>query len=353
MANTDDRAIPKVLELAGHIDAHIRKQRLKPGASYLTTAEAARLFRVGTSTANRALQVLVKRGRLVRRQRVGTVVAEASSAGSTGPGLGRIHLIVPLQATREEGALNDGTLVGLQGVFPGSEVLFRFMGAADDGEDIATLIDTALKSPVGEGFILLRSSLTTQRLVAASGLPAVVYGSLYPGIAGLATVERDLTQVAALAVNHLIQRGARHLAVFARQVALPGDHAVADATLQALARHGHGCDRLTLRALPGDREVIQHAARAVLRLHGGEVGFLCRSEAMAEGVALACREARRAARIVVTDTYLRHGERRLAWDHLATDDSPEQIGAVLGACLADAAASRGTHRVLPVHLVEG
>ena len=51
---------PRILELADRLTADIHERLLKPGDAYLTTAEAARLLGISTTTANRAMQLLVK-----------------------------------------------------------------------------------------------------------------------------------------------------------------------------------------------------------------------------------------------------------------------------------------------------
>ncbi|MGI6416131.1 MAG: GntR family transcriptional regulator [Thermoguttaceae bacterium] len=70
----------RVLNLADALEREILQSDLHVGAPHLTTAEAARKFRVNTQTANNALRVLVKRGILVRRRRQGTFILRALPA---------------------------------------------------------------------------------------------------------------------------------------------------------------------------------------------------------------------------------------------------------------------------------
>src|SRR3954466_11480587 len=67
--------VPRILELADKIADDIRKKKLKPGDPYQGTTETAEMLGVSTTAANRAMQVLVKRRLIERRQRKGTFVA--------------------------------------------------------------------------------------------------------------------------------------------------------------------------------------------------------------------------------------------------------------------------------------
>ncbi len=53
--------VAKIVELAKRIEADIRQKDLRPGDHYLSTVDTARMSRVDTTDANRALQFLTKR----------------------------------------------------------------------------------------------------------------------------------------------------------------------------------------------------------------------------------------------------------------------------------------------------
>src|SRR5262245_1982988 len=101
----------KIVDVADQIVADIRRRKLRPGDSYLTTAETAHWLRVSGSTVNRALQLLAQRGVIQRRQRQGTLIADLESDSP----LRRVHLVVREDHLRTEGLWADGVLLGLQG----------------------------------------------------------------------------------------------------------------------------------------------------------------------------------------------------------------------------------------------
>src|SRR5436190_23623234 len=173
---------PSIVQLADRIEHDIRNRGLQPGDSYFNTADTAKMLKVGTASANRALQLLEQRQVLIRSQRRGTFVTAPVGAKQA---TRRINVVIDQASLKTEGVLADGLLVGIQSAMPQAELRFRFTPATDDTEFIEKLIHDSLQSPQREGFVLVRSSLTAQRLVANSGLPAVIHGTAHPSIQGI------------------------------------------------------------------------------------------------------------------------------------------------------------------------
>src|SRR5262245_11829935 len=109
---------PRIVELADRIAADIRHKRLKPGDAYLTTAGASQLLGISTTAANRAMQLLVQRQVLQRRQRKGTTIALAPMERR---GLRRVRILVQQRFLQTEGLLADGMVLGLQSALPDAD----------------------------------------------------------------------------------------------------------------------------------------------------------------------------------------------------------------------------------------
>src|SRR5438045_3666201 len=109
--------VPRIIELADKIAEDIRSKNLKPGDPYQGTTETAEMLGVSTTAANRAMQVLVKRRIIQRRQRKGTFVAIPSESAPLSP-LRRVHLVVQENYLRTEGLLSDGIIVGMHDELP-------------------------------------------------------------------------------------------------------------------------------------------------------------------------------------------------------------------------------------------
>jgi DNA-binding transcriptional regulator YhcF (GntR family) len=181
---TETLESPRVVQLADRIAADIQERRLQPGDVYLTTAEAARFLRISTTSANRAMQLLVQRRVLERRQRKGTVVCTPTAAGTATP-LRRVRLIVHQRYLKAEGLFTDGRIIGIQSALPGADIEFSFMPEGDEVVHVQRLIAQTLAAREPEGFVAARVSLPVQRVLAESGLPVVLAGTAFPSVRGL------------------------------------------------------------------------------------------------------------------------------------------------------------------------
>jgi DNA-binding LacI/PurR family transcriptional regulator len=345
---------PSIVQLADRIEHDIRDRGLQPGDSYFNTAETAKMLKVGTASANRALQLLEQRQMLVRSQRRGTFV---TAPAGVKPATRRINVLVDQASLKMEGVLADGLLVGIQSAMPQAQLRFRFTPATDDTAFMEQLLHAALQSPQREGFVLVRSSLTAQRLVANSGLPAVIHGTAYPSIQGICCVERDTAHAARILVDHLNEAGCRQFLLLLRQHVMPGDHILLDQVQHSLSDLGM-CGKLMVRCLPPDVGVVRHEVAAAIQHSRGKLGVICRSEPLAEGAqaatdAMASRHRNHKPVIVMTD-YYRSGPTPARWAYSQLIQSPEEIGRQIGHLLLDQYAERPLHRsrvILPMKLV--
>lgn len=344
----------RIVEVAELILADIRRRKLRAGDSYLGTAETAQWLHVSGSTVNRALQLLAMRGVVQRRQRQGTIVLEPTAR--RGVGLRRVHLVVREDHLRIEGLWSEGVLLGLQGALPGVELQFNFRPDVDEAEYVEQLIREILAARQPSGLVLIRSTVVTQRLVAGSGLPAVVSGTLQPSIRELPSIDRDQRQIGVLLAEHLLAARSKRYLIVVRDRLTAGDHVMLDGALATLAAAGVSLDAVTIRCLPTDAEAIAAESRAWLEGSSDRAGCLCRTETLARGVAQAAGALKLAGRsrpmIVVADA-----ARQLASDAPFPSIEPviaaEEWGARIGRMLA--ASARGDRpdpyrELIPVRL---
>jgi hypothetical protein len=250
---------PRIIDVAERILADIRQRKLRPGDAYLGTAETAQQLGVSGSTVNRAFQLLAQRGVVERKQRVGTIIADLRPR-RLGANLSRVHIVVRQDHLRAEGLWADGVLWGLQGALPGVSLQFNFRPVTDETEYVEQLIQEVLRTRQPAGLVLIRSTVITQRLVAASGLPAVVSGTLQPSIVDLPSIDRDQRQIGVLMAEYLLRSRCKKFLVFMRERLTAGDHAAIDGALATWAAAGVPLDAVQLRCLPSDEEAIAAAA---------------------------------------------------------------------------------------------
>jgi len=355
MTTTTIPQAPRIVDLADRILDDIRRKKLRPGDPYLGTADIARLLRVSGTAANRAMQLLSQRQVLERRQRRGTFIAALATPGAA-TGLRRVHLVVHQDYLRTEGLLADGVVLGIQGELPHAEIQFNFLPEASEVEYVQRLVEDALRAPRSAGFVLVRSSVFTQRLLAASGLPTVVNGTLQPSIRGLAVVDRDHRQIGQLIVQYMMQRKCRRLALLLRDHVGAGDHILLDALAQELAGRGFAADNLVVRCLPADEEAAQATVTALIAAGPLPLGLVCRSQPLAQGAAAAVAAlpvaAQRRLPIALCDTYRPPGDKAI-FPSIVPLLSPQEFGREIGRLLAQQAGGdldQATQCIVPVKL---
>ncbi len=344
----------RVVQLADLLEQEIRGSKLKPGDPYLSTDDAASKLHVSTQAANNALRILVKRGVIQRRRRIGTFIARLPE--ETPPSaLQRVHLVVHENYLRQEGLLADGLMLGLQGELPGSQLQFNFTPPRDGNEFANRLIAEALRTDGGEGFVLVRAPLAVQRTVAASGLPAVVFGSLQPSVQTIPWIDRDQAQIGGLLGAHLLARGCRRLVALFRAEMAPGDFVALDQLLTVGGAGGLRPADFAVRTLPPDLEAIKHAMLPWLVEGPRPAGVFCRSQRLAEGAMLAAEAAglvpSRHLELVVADVYRKASDPPPTYAYARSTVTSEQIGHHIGRMLAQQARGEPVdpnHETLPV-----
>ena len=357
---TEHEIIPRIIQLAREVELDIRRRKLRAGDPYLTTAETARMLGVSTTIANRALQFLARSGRLVRKQRRGTFVAEPKH-GDGEPALSRVHLVVHQRYMRTEGLLADGVIIGLQSELPGVDVSFNFMPPGDEREYVEELVGGIMQSGQPEGLVLVRASLEVQQMVAECGLPAVVYGTPYRSIGRLPYVDADQHAIGRLLAEYALEQKAGQLFVIMRDRMLPGDTPYLNAILETVGQATMPASCIQVRFLARDRELVAAETRDLLQAGQTRAAILCRDEPLAEWV---LEELSRMGLkpgddvvVAVSTIYRRGQEQPPSIPYTQYTASPVQIGEQLGRLLvactqqSDSAESRAV--VLPVSLQDG
>ena len=275
------REVRRIVDLAEMVEADIRRRSLQPGDRYLSTAETAKMLRVDTAVANRALQLLAKRKVISRRQRAGTFIAQVDGTRKMTV-LHRVHMLMSDRHPQTEGWLNAETVLAIQNELPGVRLQFHIVPTADEEKQIEQVIRESLQAPQPEGFILIRSSLVTQRLIEASGLLAVIWGHPYASIKNLPFVDRDQRQIGRLMAEYLVERGHRRVLMLMRQRLLPGDHELISGAREVLDKAGLSPSAITQLCLPQDPEEIRHGIESELETSEEVPGIMARPPLMAE-----------------------------------------------------------------------
>jgi DNA-binding LacI/PurR family transcriptional regulator len=275
---------PRISQLAERLEAHIKSKGLRPGDRFLTTAEASKLLGVSSSTVNRALQLLERRRVIVRQQRRGAFVAHQVESDAE-PMLHRVHFLVHQKYLRAEGVGQDEVLLGLEHELPGVPVQISFLPVGGEAAFVTELVKESVKAKRTDGFVLVRASYETQRLLSQRQIPTVVYGTVYPAIDRLASLSANMRAVGAELTKYLLDRGHKRLVHFNRQTAYCGDLMTIEGITSTLQAAGFGFDSLHVRFLPHEDEVYAVDTERYFDKPNPPTGFICRTVRMADAVA--------------------------------------------------------------------
>jgi DNA-binding LacI/PurR family transcriptional regulator len=290
---------PSAEEMAEKVVDDIRDRGLVAGDRYLTAEEARCNFQVGKGLINDALKILADRQVLIRKRRAGTFIGPRFAIESDsqvaddqpGPALEVVHVLIPMDYYRSK-VMPSGTFVeALTEAIPGVSVQLHHIADADTDVYARNLL-AQLKAKGGrrEGLVLLRSSRETQVAVQDSGLPAVAFGSTYPDVKRLCSVDPDQEQAGRIAAEVALQRGHERFALIMRNHWRRGDNLLMDGFAKVLGEAGVGIDRLSIVSSPEAFEVIEHDVAALLAQDNHPTALVCRSRFHAEAAIRGIRD---------------------------------------------------------------
>ncbi len=343
------------MELARTLEDDIRERGLKRGDAYLNAADAAKMLRVSTSTANRALQLLSSRKIVSRGQRKGTFVNDLSIETSLTT-IRRVQMIWYEYAPLTGGFTADPLMLGLQRELPHAMVQFNFIPVADGRHHLETVLREALETTDPVGIVLTRAPFHAQKAVQQSGVPAVIHGNLWPSIE-IPWVNSDYEMIGQLAGGFAIEQGAERVVCgYNDRLLLPGDVLMTEALKDVLTQSGLPLSHFQFMTVPDDADAAAEWARGIVGSCSDCVVFVVYGESTARAIrdAVADRAGwKRRVRICVIER-TEEDDQSPEFAHFVCRAGVEEIGQQIARLLAAQAEGTnvgGTSVVLPVDLV--
>lgn len=336
-------ALSQTVQLADRLDTHIRSMNLSPGDSFLSTVEASKFLGVAGGTANRALQLLEKRGRIARRQRRGSTVL----ATKTKSHFATIQFLFQKFYLRVEGFDFEEVLLGLQEEHPNTTIEQLFLDEGLEEQQTVEMIERNLKSDLPVGIVCVRAPFDILRLIEKSGLPAVMLGTRPVGIQTLPNLDRDHTEAIRLIHQFLRARNHRHAALLMRNHVLGGDVK----TLDYFHRITDMQSSFTF--VPSHDEAVGATVRQLLHSEQPPDAFICHTQRFAKKTLEALRGEKQDATVVLLGGHNRKGVADLVgldavvWDDLEQRQIGHRIGRTLNSQLGD---KKYGDDIFPVHL---
>jgi LacI family transcriptional regulator len=119
--------------------------------------------------------------------------------------------------------------------------------------------------------------------VLESGVPAVVFGGVYPRTSALLSVDSDQAQIGYQLARYLLGRGRRRLALITRETWLPGDSLQHDGICRALGEEKAGCGSVMIRGIPPvGLDLAAETIAQLLRQPDRPTGLICHGPVFAK-----------------------------------------------------------------------
>jgi DNA-binding LacI/PurR family transcriptional regulator len=270
----------RLSELATMIVNDIRKRGLRPGDRYFNGQELADLCGTSLMTANRAMQLLAKRNVLERRQRAGTFIGAAADTIKGLEQIKCVHLLMPDSYFRVYRAQLELSVTGLHGELPESAIQYTFLPADGALPFVRRLVEQAAATQSIEGVVLYISPPEVQSFFDQAGIPAVVFGSVYPDVSSLPWVDRDQHQIGRLLAEHLLAKG-HQTALLMRDRWGYGDNLMIDGVQEVFSKAKGSGRSLTIRSVPATSELANGTVRMLLADKNRPTALICRSQSLA------------------------------------------------------------------------
>jgi len=346
----------RIGQLAKQLEQDIHRRGLCEGDPYLTADNVSALLGISRMTANRAMNVLANRQILVRHRSRGTFVGPAveelgdAVEGSSKMASKCVHYITFIDHSPALQLPLGEIVEGLQASFPDVSLKTHTVPLRNAMEYVRHEIDQAAQDSFLGGIVLSLGTRSIQQYLAKSGLPVVIYGSVFPGV-NLPSVDVDQRMLGRMLAQQALRAGHRRLVFVGRELWRPGDNQAFDGIQEAAHAAGLGHDGVMVRNIPTAFNAIGVEIDHLLDEVGPSAAFLCRLPFFARALAQAAQQ--RGLRIpddigIVYDQTTEEGSSRLPLPAVCCQTGIKERYVMIGRMLAAITAGQtpSPHRVL-------
>lgn len=335
--------IERAITLADRLQLDIIERQLAPGATYFTTRDASVFLGVSGASANRALQLLEKRGVITRSQKKGAIVRDPNVKKAA---LEHIHFLFDnrLEVLDHFG---EEIIHGVRDEMPFSHIAYSMLSARSEVSDVKELVRQAKQSEQTHGFVMISSSPQVQKQLGLSGLPCVILGSRCPGVPKVSNLDIDHEDGFRILLNYLREQRCKKIALVMRSRVLPGDIETINTALRMGIPYCY-----FLQHNEDDPDLVPEMTELIERKFDAD-GYVCLTTAYADAISQAiskCGRDPNSVEIVVQFYYRR--EEHPPYTHVVPQMNARGMGRRLGRLLFDSAIGMQPKReTSPVFLV--
>ncbi|MEA1952484.1 MAG: hypothetical protein U9N87_13980, partial [Planctomycetota bacterium] len=271
--------------MAGRLRLDMAERSLRSGDHYLTAASAGEMLGVSPAMANRAMNLLADEDLLVRHRSRGTFVGPGFDDGAV-EAKTAVHLIEVASGGYASDLQAGQMMAALRTVIPDARLVCHFFPAESSVRQIHEEVKRLTADKSFGGLVLLSCPRGVQEDIARGKVPAVLWGSAYPGV-DLPYVDLDQAEIGRLMAKQAIEAGCRRLIFVTREIWREGDAIAFHGITRKAHKAGLGPDAVRLQNVPETSgvAVMRSILEPTICHAAGELteptAFLCRSAAIA------------------------------------------------------------------------
>ena len=238
---------------------------------------------VSSAMANRAMTILAENHLLIRHRSRGTFVGP----GYYSDAKTAVHLIKMTGGSDISGIQAEQMMSALRTVTPDARLDCHFYPKNNSAWQIHRDVEKMAADKSFGGLVLYSCSRDVQEDVARAGVPAVLWGSAYPGV-DLPYIDFDQAEIGRLMAKQAVEAGYRRLHFVTRETWREGDTLTFNGITDHAAKAdlGHGAVKLQNVPETADELVMQNVLERMIRdvadVSPESVAFLCRSSSIAK-----------------------------------------------------------------------
>lgn len=266
------------------IERDINIRGLRAGEPYLTAAEVGTALGVSRATADRAMRSLADRQVLVRKQRSGTFVGSGVPGREVGRELESVHVLVSVDYLRAAITPVHQIVEALMTALPRARVQLECTPEQDPLPSARRIVEELEGRETRDAVVLIRCPHDVQRLVERSSLPAVVFGSVYPDVERLPSIDIDQHAAGRVVGRYLLDEGFRDVVFFTRDQWRRGDNLLHTGLSQVLAEADVPLDQLEVCSVPPSPTSLAENAERIIAGAESPMAVVCRDHRFAEAI---------------------------------------------------------------------
>ncbi len=236
---------------------------------------------VSRATAQRAMKVLGDSEMLLRRRSLGTFVGPGAFQTKHSK-VRTVYVITP--EVEHNWAWARWMTRGIQRGSSCTNINFGIVPKNNSIDYLKQLIQSAKAAGSFLGIIATGGNRNIYQYLAESGIPTVIFGSLYQDNTQIPSLDLDNREAARLMTRYLIDRGHRRMMSLTISDGRPGDHAFFDGVSDVLTETGLPANALVMRIVPNDMKSAMPIVRQLLAAGDRPSGLIVRGTGILSAV---------------------------------------------------------------------